>query len=311
LLHNEPNVFRMKHTRILTSNMNYFSPGGLVQTSGSDLAALSEAPYEGMQYTPMRYLDSSARPHRMDPELCDRIEGGHQTWFSGDYVQDRIQLRRPWEFQNAVILGSALFTPTASGSLRALQALQSRVARQIPVVLYPTRDNAEIAATRDVFNERIFQPKPDIYSAWSIEPNQAPQKICADIREALHRRGYTGVAFDAFHWRIPDQTHDLPPWEQGIESLFDEIDEFHVSAGRVDYPATSIDTIGELRGLLNGDTNTVLAQMMDRLRQAGWKGRVVVEVPLAGLQKVSGKKLSDNDVLNAHEKIVATVRGSV
>ncbi len=135
-----------------------------------------------------------------------------------------------------------------------------------------------------------------------------PEELTAEAE----RRGYTGLCLDLFHMRAVDaEGSGLNPWQETLPRLLPMAKEIHVAAGRVDIKQGHIDTECELRELLAGQGRTDIIPMLKAIRDEGWQGRIVTEIPAAALHSLRLDRhvsTSIKDLIEDHRRIVSTIQ---
>lgn len=224
----------------------------------------------------------------------------HQSWRSEK------SLAAAWKHPNRPLAMMAyVLLPERISSLNDLERLQKVLGRKLPVVLYPSHPDEESGTNRD-FAEKIFQPYTEVMRWWEVE---TPEELIAEA----YKRGYTGLCLDLFHMRRKNTDgYGLNPWQETLPQLLPHTSEIHISAGRIDlsYVKGNPDTESELKSLLDPKNNTELLEMLRAIRELGWRGRVVTEIPAIALHRLRGKGslLSVKDLIQDHRKIVTNIQ---
>ena len=106
----------------------------------------------------------------------------------------------------------------------------------------------------------------------------------------------------------------LSPWQETLPQLLPHAQEIHVAAGRLDIKQSHIDTEQELRDLLSGRGETDLLKMLKAVRESGWTGRVVTEIPAVALHNIRANRSSFSsvrDLIEDHRRIVGNIQDSL
>lgn len=176
--------------------------------------------------------------------------------------------------------------------------------RSLSAVLYPSAPLHRWETDRELAEklpERLFQPCPEVVEKWQV-------KTPEDLIWKMRRRHYTGICFDTFHSRRPP----FDNWRAVLPIIYGEVKEIHVSAGRVDIagtPSEKAETIGDLEGLFDINLKTELNALLRWFYRQGWEGRVVIEIPPAGLAKYyQANILTPQQLTEGYRRVVENVR---
>lgn len=273
------------------------------------IQTFQEAGYRGLQWHPIRTVAGIQLNRGLVTQNSkNAIVSLHQSWRSEK------SLIEAWRHPNRPLAMMAyVLLPEMVNSLNALENLQKVLGKNLPVVLYPPHPKEE-SGTQRPFAEKIFQPYTEVMFRWGV---RTPEKLI----EETYKRGYTGLCIDLFHMRrkninsfdpnssIKDSI-GLNPWQETLPQLLPHTTEIHISAGRTDIKEKIVDTENELRSLLNGQGNTELIKMLKFIRDSGWRGRIVTEIPAAALRALRGKNstLSIRDFVQDHRKIISNIQ---
>lgn len=256
-----------------------------------------DAGYQGLEVHPLQTIRAGIQLQTgiLNQKEKNAIRSLHQSPRSEKSLSD--VLKHPNRTLAAVFY---LILPERVRSLHTLERIQQAVGRNLPVVLYPHRPG-EASGTEKAFGEKLFQPTPEIMASWGT-------KNIDDLILAMQQKGYDGFCLDLYHMRRSGNP-SLLPWQQTLSRLLPYTKEIHVSAGRIDIHE-DIDTLAELRDLLDGTRKTELIPMLEAVKSAEWKGRIVTEIPAGGLRQVlgQGNTLSPKELVNQHKKIVTTIQ---
>lgn len=256
-----------------------------------------ETGYQGLEWHPTRLIAGLQMNFGLvKPREKLSIIAGHQSFRSEKTLAQA--LAHP---NRILAVYSFLVLPERIKSLNDLQKLQQVVGRKLPMVLYPSHPGEESGTARP-FAEKTFQPAPEVMKMWGIKTPQ-------ELAEKMKQFGYTGLCLDLFHFRRPGKSN-LNPWQETLPKLLPHTQEIHISAGRIDMQNKGIDTLEELKDLLSGKGVSELARILGTIKELGWSGRVVTEIPASALHQLrasGGKYLSVSALIEDHRKIVATL----
>jgi hypothetical protein len=220
------------------------------------------------------------------------IRSAHQSYRSE---------RRLSEAKSFLALASFLLLPEKVASLDQITRMQKDHGRKLPVVIYPPEEG-ERSGVDIGFGRKLIQPGPEIMASFRAS---TPGRLISEIK----RRGYDGLCLDLVHMRrLGKPGFDLFPWEYTLPELLTATEEIHVGAGRNDAGTTEIDHQAELADLYDGTYHTDLPRILRTIRNYGWQGRVVIEIPADAIAALLKKKtLSVTALADAHRRIVNRV----
>lgn len=252
------------------------------------------AGYEGIEWHPLRNSTIAGIQTNTGLLLAqdekDYIRSAHQTWRTQRSIAEA--LRHP---NKAIALGSyALFTE-ADDSLRAIEDLQIKLGRKLPTVVYP-----ELEATRDFwdFETKTFQPKKSVMEALGA-------KDIPDMIEKAKAMGFTGITADIHHML------DLGAWQDVLPQILPFTTEIHIAVGRVDGLNVDPQTMTKLEDLYFGRRGSEIYQILEMIKNSGWTGMVVTEIPAAALRELRAKnkdRITSADFVEDHRKIVDNLK---
>ncbi len=292
-------------TTVSCAFVNLFDKS-LIYTAGWPISrfvkTIKDAGYSGIEWHPMRGIYSGIQMQMGLITDADKISitSLHQSYRSEKSILES------WQHPNrSLALLSYFLLPERVSSLNDLLRVQKVVGKQLPAVLYPTKDN-EFSGTSLPFSEKLFQPTPEVMADWST--NNLDEFIMQS-----RRLGYTGICLDLFHIRAKNIGHfGFNPWENTLQTLFelDRVPELHLAAARSDMGTSHIDTIKELQSLLDPKQDSEIIRMLQSIRDFGWKGNIVTEIPAAVLNQISssGSFLSTSRLIDNHKRIVDRVK---
>jgi len=288
---------------VSTAIGNFFDkshPAPVLWTVGRFVRAAEESGYAGLEWHPLRIPSSFLLKRGFASQHSkDRITSLHQSYRSEKNFTEA------WNHPNRQLAVVSYFLlPERVDSLKDLQKFQEAVGRKLPVVLYATLPGEESGTDRP-FGEKLFQPTPEVMEMWGVQ--SAEQMV-----EEGYRRGYTGLCLDLFHFRETGEV-DLNPWQESLPKLLEHTKEIHVSAGRDDVKvAHGVDTDAELGDLVMGTSKTDLTRILQAVKDLGWSGYVVTEIPAASIRQHNirgGAIMLTSDLVESHKQVVDTIKG--
>jgi hypothetical protein len=252
----------------------------------------SESGYSGLEYHPLRWIPGISINHGRITEP-DRIKSLHEGFRGERTILD--SLKHP----NKVLALQAYMTlPYGPTSVEELNKIQEIVGKKLDIVLYPKTnplEEAELGRHSD-FGENTYQPTRGVMEMWGV--NTIDEMI-----QKGKELGYTGIAYDTSHART------IPNWQEHLPYLLEQgvIKEIHLAAGRTDMGYEG--TVEELGDLLYGTRKTELSQMLQVIKDSGWKGRVVTEIPIGALKALTkrGVFVTLKQLIEDHRRIVDNV----
>lgn len=290
------------------SNANLYDPSTLLFL-GYPIRALLDtvktAGYEGMEWHPFRSTAAGLQMYLglLNQYEKDGIHSLHQSFrMPRNFKEIRESDKPPFEAVSFVLL------PQRTDSLQNLEHVQDVVGKKLPAVLYPKKPTEKDEPTGS-FSEKLYQPRPIVMKGWEIKSVEEMQAKGAES-------GYTGLCIDLFHMRESDKDGaHLIPWQDSLPLMLPNATEVHIAAGRIDMSNSGIDTMQELKDLLNGKGDSDLLKMLQVIQQymksSGRKLRFVVEIPakaLALLHQDSGKIYTPAQFTKDHKRIVETIQ---
>jgi hypothetical protein len=267
---------------------------------GAFVDTIQAAGYRGIEYLPLRGLLAGMQMNLglVSQETKDTIVSAHQSYRSEK------SWRQAWRHSKRLLAMSAyVVLPERVASLNDLERLQMVVGRELPVIMYPEMSGEERGTDRP-FAEKIIQIVPEVWEYWGVK---TPEQIIQGAED----RGYTGLCIDLFHLRgQSDSGAKLGKWEDILPTLLPHTSEIHISAGREDIQQTHIDTVQELKDLLKGNKNSEIFRMLKVVRDSGWTGRIVTEIPAEALKSVREKELGSSirSLIDDHRRIIGSVQ---
>lgn len=261
---------------------------------------IREADYLGIEWFPLHILAGlQMELGLVSADTKSAVTGLHQSFRCEE------SLFEAWNHpvRNLAVLAYFLM-PERFASLANLHSIQGVVNRELPIVLYPGVPG-EPPVTELNFKQKTFQPTPELLHRWNV--NSVPALI-----SAAKARGYTGFCIDIAHMRAPDyEEYTLQPWQETLPQLLTFAQELHISVGRIDMPYAA--TEAELKDLLHGSAQTELHQMLQVIKQSGFSGRVVTEVPSQALHQLrSGTSLlTPKQLVRDHKEIVYNLQAAL
>lgn len=153
----------------------------------------------------------------------------------------------------------------------------------------------------------LYQPEPKLARFWGV-------RSARDMR-VVGREAGLRVAWDTTHARRSSEQFTAPWWQDSVKTFFDQVDEIHVSVGRIDLPEREqalIPTMRELADLyvFGGDRpSTEIVAMLELIAATGWRKRIVVEIPAKAVALLlTTRLLRLGDLVDVHARIVDALR---
>ncbi len=252
-----------------------------------DLA--SESGYQGLEYHPLKWIPGISINHGRISEP-DKIRSVHEGFRGQKTILDA--LKHP---NKALAIQAIMMLPYGPTSVEELNKLQEIVGRKLDIVLYPKDSSSEeVQLGRHTdFGENTYQPTRDVMKMWGV-------KTIDEMLRKGESLGYTGITYDTAHSRT------LSPWQEHLPDLLERgiVKEIHLSAGRIDMGYDN--AIAELSDLLFGTRHTELLQMLQTIKDSGWQGRVVTEIPIGAIKvlKKRGPIITPKQMMDDHRRIV-------
>lgn len=281
-------------------------PQSLLWTVEKYVDVVRQARYVGLEWFPIKSFlgvpiaGLQMRRGWLTQRAKDGIISLHQSY------RGEKSFAEAWNHPNrALAVLSYFILPERVSSLNDLEHIQRVLGKKLPVVLYPSQEGEESGIQRH-FTDKLFQPTPGVMKQWGVRSIQ-------ELIEQTYQRGYTGLCLDLYHFRQPDEV-DLNPWQETLPQLLPHTKEIHISAGRGDMMQDFVDTNAELRDLLDGTQYTDLPRILGTIRDLGWSGRMVTEIPAASLKLVLGataRFLRTDSFIEAHKSIVGNTKAFI
>lgn len=187
-------------------------------------------------------------------------------------------------------------------AVKAIHRLERAFRGNLPVVVYPPfQENPQ---AHSVYENPMLQPHPPAFE----DKSNADQ-----IVESVIQGIYSGVWLDLYHMRekTSDGTKPLMPWTQSIPKLAPYVKGVHFQVGRTEYVDSTIRSQEELKDIFAQypKMNTEIIQMLKVLKDSGFEGPIIVEVPATALVKLFGlETLTLENLKNRHRTIVEYVK---
>lgn len=301
-----------RQIRVISSSLNYLgaaAPQNVFRSAKGLLRDTVAAGYDGLQWNMIRRTLAGFQLNHgfFGRKIAEGIVSlrqstrGEQTWNETLHHESPI---------NAI--QTRIFMDYRDDSIDRIRRLSRRFQKQTPaqplkpVDLYPV-DRPDQRSGTELANPRRLILTAEVLQDWNIQP------IGEDFVDFANRlvaeakaRGYDALSLDFFHMRDtpPEGPNHLQNWRQTLPALLatGAVEEIVVSLGRIDRMsrAGNIDTIGEARSLLGIDSqDTEIMHMLDVVRESGWQGDVLVQIPPSGLKRaIQGERRRKNLINN-------------
>lgn len=260
------------------------------------------AGYSGIEYFPWRIPDLQARKGVISQGGVSSIKSAHQSWRSEKSWQEVKQHPNP-----PLAAFAYLALPEKSASLQGLVRLQDMLGRDLPLVIHPYdewRGDTQYPLFSYLGN-KLVQPTPELLDRWGI-------KSAEELVQEIKRRGFDGLCLDLYHLRRPAgqifKTR-FGRWQEIIPVLLPDTKEIHLGLGRSEFPA-GFDSIQELRDLYGWERKTDIVPMLEMIRDSGWRGPIVTEIPAMAIRKLTAgvKILTPRQLVATHKLLVQNLR---
>ncbi len=264
-------------------------------------AVAKKAGYSGIEYFPFRIPHTQVRIGLLTKDALNSVRSAHQSF------RTERNLREVRRHPNPKLAAQAFITlPEKFASLKDLEKLQEALGKDLPVVVYPP--NEWMGETKpeafDRLGNKLIQPAPELMGAWGAET------VDEFVNEA-RRRDYE-FCLDLFHIRRQVsqgfQTQ-FGPWQEVVPALLPSTRAIHLGVGRSDFHGP-FDSMQELKDIYSGERETDIVPLLELIRDAGWNGPIVTEIPAASIKSlVSDSKIATPAMLvSVHQQIVDNVR---
>lgn len=259
------------------------------------------AGYSGIEYFPWRRPDWQARRGAISQDGLSSIKSAHQSWRS------ERSLREVARHPNRLLAAFAYVTlPEKSASLPGLKKLQDMLGQDLPLVIHPYdewRGDEQYPLFGQLRN-KLAQPEPALLGRWGI-------KSAGDLAREIKRRGFDGLCLDLYHLRRPAgqvfKTR-FGPWQEVIPVLLPHTKEIHLGLGRSDIPA-EFNSMQELKDLYGWERKTDIIPILEMIRDLGWRGPIVTEIPVKAIRELAGAKiLTPRRLVSTHKVIVQNLK---
>jgi len=263
---------------------------------------IQEAGYGGLELHPLRLPIHQLLSGSVSEKDKNSVESLHQSFHGPRNLTElwnRLKEESP-SIQARILVQHLLLWP--AGNLDILIQVQKVLGRRLPVVLYPLPAN-DPQIPNLPFSEKLIQPNPAMMEELGV-------KTIDELLQIMNRRGYTGFCLDLHHFRLEGKSGaTLGPWRETLPEVLEHTKEIHISAGRIDFKGEE-NVLIELKDLLDNTRRTDLSLMLIAVRDLGWDGLMVTEVPASAIKALvsrenpSSRILKEEDWIKFHEKIV-------
>ncbi len=282
----QENIYTVSTANILSKATLYATlwsigtHGDIAQRTGFDGIELWSASFTPRLQIKTGHINQNER---------DAIIAGHQSPRKKGLLQ-----MRSHEGDTLIALQAMVILPEMNQSLKDLEKVHDLVGG-MPIVMYHETPVSYHQTTH--IKERLIQPEANVCADWQVQTAE-------DFLEALDNHGFSGVCLDLFHLRQPGC---LPNWREAIPVLLPRTNEIQIAVGRTDQPGNDPQaTVNELADLMNGTEQTELPAILRSIYEAGWHGRVVVELLPDAIKQVLETEsflLPKRDLENTYERI--------
>jgi len=286
-------------------------------------SVVQEAGYDGIELHDSRLFPHSTQLRKATPEqaqeLGHMIVKFHESWVdtADPQPRDPSAARPPIKAGLAMRIGSRVFFPNGPQSLDRLEALETKLGRELDYVMFPDVHGDTEADKRKTkrFPRSAIQPTIDVAAAWGVD---SPQGFADELEE----RGYKAV-WDHFHGdRKGKVVEGRMEQEKYLPVLLERglVRAVHLGLYRNDFrsfdPARYRLSVQEGFALAgnNALSQYPIGETFDLLRQYDWRGNITVEAPLGGIENAYKElhpqqgKLKQADVVDLHQNMNQAVR---
>lgn len=278
------------------SNANWWGPNcPYFPVVGLSLIAewTSMAGFDGLELHPVQYAMAGGMK-----DVLPLTTSLHQGFRSEN------SLIEAWNHPVSRVQGIAAYVllPRDTDTLAMMSMIQAELPEPVPKVVFVEATPAEWIRAQS--GPVLVQPEPKAIQALGVTTND-PQELC----EAAAERGL-GICLDTFHARRGGHSILTLPWQRSFEVYLPYTKEIHFSLGRYDMGNCGIETMQELRDLLEGTAKTDARRMLFWLRDHGWSGPIVLEIPAKaiGISINSPAFTKPRKIIDAHRRVVDTMR---
>ncbi len=283
-----------------------FSMGNLVDASAPWALAMpiefysfvaQQSGYSGIEYFPYRVPHIQIRSGMFSDFALNSIKSVHQSY------RTEKSLKEVKEHPNPVLALQAYMTLAEKvDSLKDLEKLQTEEPG-IPAIVYPPNEwSGETRPTNfDRLSNKLIQPAPELLGGWGV--NSAEQFVDEAIK-----RDYE-LCLDLYHIRrLPVQGFEtkFAPWQELLPVFLPKTREIHLSVGRTDFRGP-FNSVQELEDLYYGDERTEIIPMLAAIRNFGWSGPIVTEIPASSASRLVSKITTPGSIIKIHSRIVENV----
>ncbi|KKQ74127.1 MAG: hypothetical protein US96_C0040G0019 [Candidatus Woesebacteria bacterium GW2011_GWB1_38_5b] len=277
-------------TEINVSLASHFTPDARLpfRSASFYVDQALEAGYEGHEWYPMRnstLVGVQTNTGLLPDYVKESIKSAHQSWRS-----ERTPLEALRHPNKILAVGSYILFPHTDASLTSIEKLQSRIGRKLPVVIYP---DTEGGRRNWDFAQNTYQPAKSAMREFGA----------IDIPDMLgkgHERGFDSITLDIHH------ALGLGPWQEVLHQLLPYATEIHIAVGRTE-DNSDPKTEQKLEDLYFGRKGTEIYQILETIKNSGWTGRVVTEIPYQALKNLRARSkdsMDHHDLMEDHRRIV-------
>lgn len=251
--------------------------------------------FDGVEYWPIQPTSAFQVNHELLSEKeRNGIISAHQSFTGQIESLDRARIK--YGLPMAFIMDMLL--ENSDKSLLTIHKLQAIIKKPLPVVLYIGTLDSVVASAK--LSSLVTQPIGEEFSREKIPSIDEYLKI-------LQKRNLT-ICLDTHHFRSRIAGTPLENWKSALNSFLPFIQEVHISVGRTDEDDPGVDTMAELKALIELDTGNVVFSILATIKKSNFRGPYVVEIPIDSLQKICGGIMTPKKIIGVYTIIVSNLR---
>lgn len=261
------------------------TPDAVLRTVDWFRRMAQEAGYGGIKFQPTRTTEEQVLGERLTLDEKLSIKAAEQSF--------RTQLT--WGQSKGIFQKLAFIAfPQRDRSLEALRNLCWQTNTSLPVVVYPETPKDILHRSR--IPMKLVQPSSATLGHFGLNSLQEYLRFLWSI-------GVNSFCFDTHHAR-------RGPIAQYWDELLEQASLVEISFGRIDIPDPQIPAMAELDDILFDKRNTEAFQILKKIKDSGFRGNFIVEVPLLAIELHLKRPLTRGQIIKYYKQILENV-GSV
>lgn len=257
-----------------------------------------------VEYYPYNVPHAQIRTGVVTSSALNSITSAHQSFRTEKSLKEVINFQP--KSKRKIAAQAFVTMPEKFASLEDLEKLQRELGHRLPVIVYPPNEwmgEARPEAFRRLDN-KLIQPAPELLDAWGV--NTIPEFL-----DKVKAGGYK-LCLDLFHIRrqvTQGFQTQFGRWQDVLPQLLPQTREIHLAVGRNDFQGP-FDSAQELKDLYSGERKTEIVPMLETVRDFGWTGPIVTEIPATSAKNlISNSKIATPGMLiKAHSQIVGNIK---